>query len=80
MDKKLSPTDVLWLGSYLKKQFKQQATELIEIYNKIDAYTSLALACKEYDFVFPVVNELKEPFIKAQGLYHLLLEEPISGF
>jgi len=77
-DKKLSPTDVLWLGSYLKKQFKQQAIELIEIYNKIDAYTSLALACKEYDFVFPVVNELKEPFIKAQGLYHLLLEEPIS--
>ncbi len=77
-DKKLSPTDVLWLGSYLKNHFRQQAIAFIEIYNKIDAYTSLALACKENDFVFPVVNELKEPFIKAQGLYHLLLVEPVS--
>ena len=77
-DKKLSPTEVIWLGSYLKNHFKQQATELIEIYNKLDAYLSLALACKEHDFVFPTVNDSKEPFIEARGLYHILLEEPIS--
>ncbi len=77
-DKKLSPTEVLWLGRYVKLQFKQQTQELLEIYNKLDAYTSLALACNKYHFVFPLINESKEPFIKAEGLYHLLLEKPVS--
>ena len=77
-DKKLSPKEVLWLGRFIKLQFKQQTQELLEIYNKLDAYTSLALACKEYQFVFPLIKDSKEPFIKADGLYHLLLEKPIS--
>lgn len=77
-DKKLSQTKVLWIGSHLKNNFRHQAIELIEIYNKLDAYTSLALTCKEYDFVFPVINSSEQPFIKAEGLYHLLLEKPIS--
>ncbi len=77
-DKKLTPKEILWLGRYIKLHFKQQTQELLEIYSKLDAYTSLAIACKEYQFVFPLINESKEPYIKADGLYHLLLEKPIS--
>ncbi len=77
-DKKLTPKEILWWGRYIKLHFKQQTQELLEIYSKLDAYTSLAIACKEYQFVFPLINESKEPYIKADGLYHLLLEKPIS--
>ena len=77
-DRTLSPTEVLWLGRFIKLQFKQQTQDLLEIYNKLDAFMSLAIACKEFEFVFPLINESKEPFIKAEGMYHLLLENPIS--
>jgi len=76
-DKKLSSKEILWVGRYLKLQFKQQSQELLNIYIKLDAYSSLAMACKEYQFVFPTIDERKEPFIKAEGLYHLLLEKPV---
>jgi len=78
-DKKaLTPIDVLTYGGFVLYNFKNAAFELIDIYSKLDAYMSLALACKKYSFCFPVIKEIKEPHIKATGLHHLLLEIPIS--
>jgi len=76
-ERKLSPNEILKVGSFLKKNFRHQTNELLDIYNKLDAYTSLAIICKEYNFVFPVINNNAETFIKAEGVYHLLLENPI---
>ena len=50
--------------------------DLIEIYGRIDAYLSLAIACEKYDFTFPNFIESEEPFIQSKGLYHLLLTTP----
>ena len=78
-DKKaLTPVDVLTYGGFILYNFKNAAFELIDIYSKLDAYMSLALACKKYSFCFPVIKEIKEPHIKATGLHHLLLEIPVS--
>ncbi len=76
-DKKVSNIEVLWLGAYLKQHFKQQTLELIDLYNRLDAYTSMAMVSKEYALIFPTFNAATEPLIRAKGFYHLLLQVPV---
>lgn len=60
-------------ATFFRHHFKQECLDLIEIYGKLDAYISLAIACKKYNFVFPQFVESNEPVIDAKSLYHLLL-------
>ncbi len=65
-------------AAFFRYHFKQDCFDLIEIYGKIDAYLSLAIACEKYGFVFPEFVESDEPFVHSKGLYHLLLSSPVS--
>ncbi len=75
---KLSAAEILKYGSFLRRQFKSEVIELIEIYSKLDAYYSMAIACDKYNFTFPEFIESDEPFIEANQLFHLLLPTPVS--
>jgi DNA mismatch repair ATPase MutS len=77
-DKKVSNNEILWLGAYLKLHYKKQTLELIHLYNKLDAYLSMATTSEEHKLTFPKFNNSTDPLIKAQGLYHLLLQVPVS--
>lgn len=77
-DAKLSPKENLFYANYLRHQFKKSIFELIEIFCKLDAYMSMAIACKKYAFSFPTVEKSEQPFVNATGLYHLLLSSPIA--
>lgn len=79
-DRKQKPTpqQVLYFGRFLRRHFKAEALELVDIYSKLDAYYGMAMACKKHNFCFPVIEHSDEPFIKAKGLFHLLLTEPVS--
>ena len=74
----MSSETILSYAFFFRHHFKQDCLELIEIYSKLDAYSSLALACDKYKFTFPEFMESKEPYIDARGLYHLLLNTPTS--
>ncbi len=76
--KELTPVQVLRYGGFIRFHFKNQCFELVELYSKFDAYMSIALASKKYGYCFPEVKESKEPYIKAKGLHHMLLEVPVS--
>jgi len=76
--KKLSAVQVLTYGGFLRNQYKTSAFELIDIYSRLDAYLSLATACIRYTYSFPSLTKTSEPFIIAKGLYHPLLETPVS--
>ena len=76
--KELKPGDILRYGSFIRSHFKSAAFELIDIYGKLDAYLSMSIACKRYGFCFPDIQESKDPFMKADGLFHLLLQVPVS--
>jgi DNA mismatch repair protein MutS len=76
--KKLKPEQVLRYGGFIRNHYKNQVFELVDIYSKFDAYLSIAWACKKYGFTFPEVTQSTEPYIKANGLYHMLLEQPVS--
>lgn len=75
---KLTTANLLTFGYYLKRNFKAEALELVEIYSKLDAYYGMAMACKKYSFTFPTIEQTAAPFIEASNLYHLLLKEPVS--
>lgn len=78
-DKKaLSPQQVLSAGGFIRFVYKSSVFELIDIYSRLDAYLSLALSCKLHQFSFPQIAEGTSPYIKGNGLFHLLLERPVS--
>jgi DNA mismatch repair protein MutS len=76
--KQLTYTEILMYSSFIRKGYKNSAFELIDIYNILDAYLSLAVACRKYNFAFPVFIQSSEPFLQAEDLYHPLLETPVA--
>jgi DNA mismatch repair ATPase MutS len=71
-------TDMLSLAYFIRYHYKQQFFELIEIYSQLDAWYGMAMAVKEFDLSFPVFTFSEEPRLKAENLYHILLENPVS--
>jgi DNA mismatch repair ATPase MutS len=76
--KKLSTVNILFFAQFLKNHYKQAALELIDLYSTLDAYYSLATACKKHKFCFPEFEKTNQPYVKAQELYHLMLPTPVS--
>ncbi len=76
--KNLAPEQVLKYGGFIRFHFKNQCFELIDIYSRLDAYLSIAIATKKNDYSFPEIKSSSEPYIKARGLHHMLLETPVS--
>ncbi len=76
--KNLNSVDVLIYGGFILKHYKNATIELIDIYSKLDAYMSLAVACKKFSYSFPEIKKTVEPYVSATGLYHLLLQKPVS--
>lgn len=74
----LSKSQMLGLAWYLKHQFKRPLLNLIDIYARLDAWYGMAKAVKEYNLCFPEVSESDFPFLEVNGLYHLLLSQPIA--
>ncbi|WP_121352099.1 MutS-related protein [Flavisolibacter nicotianae] len=77
-DEKFSPQQNLYFGYHLRVHFKTELLELIDIYSRLEAWWSMAMAVKTYDLHFPQFVEQDEPYLKAEGLYHLLLQKPVA--
>jgi len=75
---KLSNKNYLAFGHYLKYHFKETALELVEIYSRLDAYYSMAMASKKFNLCFPEIIKTDRPFINAKNLFHLLVATPVS--
>lgn len=67
----------LQLGQFLRYQFKQNMLDLIACYAQLDAWYGMAMAAKNLQLVFPEFVESSEPEITAEGLYHILLTQPV---
>jgi DNA mismatch repair protein MutS len=75
--KNISPVNLLRYCGFLRNQ-KTAAFELMDIYSKLDARLSLAIACRKHDYTFPTVTQAAQPFIKSIQLYHPLLTTPVA--
>jgi len=68
----------LYFGFHLRGHYKTDTLELIEIFYRLDAWYSMAMAVKTFDLSFPEFVDTERPLVYAKGLYHLLLPHPVS--
>lgn len=67
----------LFFAQQVREKFKIKTQELIDIFCRLDAWYSMAVAVKTYKLSFPEFVSRDTPFIEAKGLYHILLSKPV---
>ena len=73
-----SAIENLYFGYHLQNHFKNETLELINIFGRLDAWYSMAVAVKKYNLSFPEFSDQPEPMIHTKGLYHILLQQPVA--
>jgi DNA mismatch repair protein MutS len=73
-----SVIQTIYYGDYIRSRFKHAAQELIEIYGRLDAWYSMAIATAQLNLVLPVFLESEYPVVETKSLYHILLPSPVS--
>jgi DNA mismatch repair protein MutS len=68
----------LYFAFHLRGPYKTDTLELIEIFHRLDAWYSMAMAVKNFNLCFPEFMETEQSLIYAKGLYHLLLPQPVA--
>jgi DNA mismatch repair ATPase MutS len=74
----LSPAQHLYFGYHLHNNYKNETLELIDIFGRLDAWYSMAMAMKTFELQFPEFIDQESPFLQTKGLYHLLLKRPVA--
>lgn len=75
--KKFTARQNLYYGYYFRGRYKTDTQELIDIFSRLDAWYSMAVAVKTYNLTFPEFIQQETPAIEARGLYHILLPQPV---
>jgi DNA mismatch repair protein MutS len=76
--KNFSWTETIHYGHFIQHQFRSPASELIEIYGRLDAWYSMAMAVKKFSLTIPEFVDQVQPLIDAKELYHILLPVPVA--
>lgn len=63
---------------HIKGRYKTNTLELIDIFSRLDAWYSMAVAVKTYHLTFPEFVEQETPLVDAKGLHHILLPNPVA--
>ncbi len=74
---KFTPRQNLYFAFHLRGRYRSGTLELIEIFSRLDAWYSMAVAVKTYGLSFPEFAEQETPLVDAKGLYHILLPKPV---
>lgn len=51
---------------------------MIDIFSRLDAWYSMAVAVKTYQLSFPEFIDQEAPLVEAKGLYHILIPKPVA--
>ena len=68
----------LYFAYHLRGRQKTGTLDLIDIFSRLDAWYSMAVAVKTYGLGFPEFTEQETPMVDAKGLYHILLSQPVA--
>jgi DNA mismatch repair protein MutS len=77
-DVKFSAPQNLYYAYFLRRDYKTDILELIDIFSRLEAWYSMAMAVKTYDLKFPQFIEQEDPYLRAEGLYHVMLQNPTA--
>jgi DNA mismatch repair protein MutS len=68
----------LYFAYYFRNHYRNDTLEMIEVFSRLEAWYSMAVAVKTYDLHFPAFIEQDQPYLNAEGLYHILLHKPVA--
>jgi len=75
--KKFTTRQNLYFGYHLRGYYKTQTLDLIDIFSRLDAWYSMAVAMRTYDLSFPEFIDQATPLVDAKGLYHILIPKAV---
>jgi DNA mismatch repair protein MutS len=75
---KFSARQNLYYAYFLRRDYKSDILELVDIFSRLEAWYSMAMAVKTFDLKFPEFTEPDEPYFSAEGLYHVILQNPTA--
>ncbi len=75
---KISAVDVLEFGHFFKGRFKVECFELLDTYNLLDAWCSMALAKVKYNLNYPNFIASTTAQLNANNLFHVMLPTPVA--
>jgi DNA mismatch repair ATPase MutS len=68
----------LYYTHHVRTRYRSDTMEMIDIFSRLEAWYSMATAVKTFNLQFPVFKDDEQPFLKAEGLYHILLQQPVA--
>jgi DNA mismatch repair ATPase MutS len=68
----------LYYTYFIRSKYKTDTLELIDIFGRLEAWYSMAMAVKIHNLKFPDFLDQDEPYFEAEGLYHVLLQTPVA--
>ena len=74
----LTNQQLLHLAQYIRYNFKHSMQDLMGIHAQLDAWLGMAKAMKTFGLEFPEFVRQEEPLIATKGLYHILLQKPVT--
>jgi len=77
-NQKFTIRQTLYFGHYLRNRYKTNTLELIDIFSRLDAWFSMAVAVKTYNLAFPEFIDQESPLVEARELYHILIPKPVA--
>ncbi len=77
-NEKLSTEQNLFFTHFLRTQYRTDSLEMIDVYGRLEAWYSMAMAVKTFGLQFPQFIESEQPLFEATGLYHVLLQQPVA--
>lgn len=69
---------ILYFGYAIKYQLIHPIENLMSIYNRLDAWYSMSMAVRKFQFSFPEFLTKETPTLDVEGLYHPLLKNPVA--
>jgi len=74
-----NPQTVLSFCHFFLYHYKNNTLQLLEYYYELDAYYSMAMASKNYNFVFPTWLENDTPLFEVTAAIHPLVHNAIDN-
>jgi len=68
----------LYFAHFLRYHYKQNMLHLVQLFSQLDAWYGMAMAVQKYGLVFPEFIQSNKPVMQVQGLFHILLPQPVA--
>ena len=74
-----NPQKLLTLAYFFRNHYKNNTLQLLQYFFELDAYYSMAMATKKFNFVFPTWIKSETPLLEVVSAIHPLVPNPVDN-